>query len=294
MGFLWLIERVQCTELCFHCIRAAASAARIANMTDSETVDECLDKEISWLNRKRKLEEDALNEKYEKKIKRLKETADRVQKEAAERGWSPSKHWSDDAELSIAYHYMEQRFEELCRRSNDHFIVLWEEVTIEDCFKDLLRKYSKKEAKDRLYFYKSNVLVKFGVTVTSSSYERFDPHSDNIVNYYIQQRSLPCFDAPLPAHFEADKKPLEDEYVMSSRWQSQNKCFEGEMPGKKSLFIMPIFCLFKNFMNEDYNYDFGEEDVYFDATYDCYTAVCKQPAIVVSTRPTCKLDEYSL
>lgn len=135
--------------------------------------------------------------------------------------------------------------------------------------------------------------MKFGVIVTSSSHDRFDPDCDHVVDCYIHQRSLPCFDAPLPAHFEADKKPFDDEYVMSSCWQTQNQCFEGKMPGKKSLFIMPTIGDFEHFMNKTYNYDFGDEDVCFDPACDCYTVICKQPAVGVTRRSACKLEPYT-
>lgn len=266
-------------------------------MATNDAVKECLKKEIEWLNTKRQRENDELREKYEKKIKRLKQTAERVETEAAQKGWSPCRgSWASDAELTIGSHYMEQRLEELllqCPR--DHFIVFWKNSVVgEDCFTELLQKYSKRK-EESLYLYKSYILVDLAVKVTSSSYEPFDPDYDQIVDFHVQQRSLPCFDVPLPAHFEADKKPIDDEYVISSCWQTQNPCFEGEMPGTKSLFIMPTVGDFQRFLDSDiHDPFFSAEDVRFDPKYECYTATSKQPAIIVSRKPTCKLEPYTL
>lgn len=253
-------------------------------MADSKTVDECLEKEVQWLNKKRRYEQDELNERYEEKIKRLKQTIKRAQEEDGQ----------TSCEDGIGICYVEERFEELLNLPYDHFIVLWKRSIDDTCLENWMNEYGKREG-NQLYFYKSNILVKLGVIVTSSSYERFDPDCDRVVDYYVHQRSLPCIDAPLPAFFEADKNPLEDEYVISSCWQTQNQCFEGEMPGKKSLFIIPTINDFENLMDKSHReYDFDDEDVCFDSVYGCYTVVCRLPAIVVTRRCVCKLQSETV
>lgn len=258
-------------------------------LSHDEVINSCLEKEKRWLCEKKQLEQRKLDVKYNNKLRNLEETASRVKAESISEGWPPCRNWADDAEIPIGFHYMEQRFEELVEQSLNYFIVFWNSMDDEDCFKQLLQKYKR----NGLYFYETNINVKLKVKVTSSSHEHFDPDYDEIVDFHIMQECLPCFDVPLPAYFETDKKQ-EDQYVVSSCWKTQNRCFEGEMPGKKSLFIIPTITYFDRFMDSETHCNFNEHDVVYDHCYCCYTVTCKQPAIVISRRYSNKLEGYVL